>query len=92
MKPDLYTKAVLTVIAILLSLSILRPLVVAQTAHAASQHQYRVEQFANQFGNIQKTLDDFSTKGCELVATSVVPETPPKSLSTEQIILICRNR
>ena len=54
--------------------------------------QRKVRGLVDAIGNIQKTLDDFSTKGCELVATSVVPETPPKSLSTEQIILICRNR
>ena len=43
MKPDLYTKAVLTVIAIMLTVIALKPFAVVSTAQAAAaQHQYEL--------------------------------------------------
>jgi hypothetical protein len=42
MKPDLYTKAVLTVIALLLAVNALRPVLIPRPVHATG-HTYMVD-------------------------------------------------
>jgi hypothetical protein len=65
MKPDLYTKAVLTVIALLLAVIALRPVLIPRPVHAATGHTYTVDQ--TYAGGVQNMLDKYSAGGWEVV-------------------------
>ena len=66
MKPDLYTKAVLTVIALLLAVNALRPVLIPRPVHAATGHTYMVDQTYHGSG-VQNMLDKYSAQGWEVV-------------------------
>jgi hypothetical protein len=65
MKPELYTKAVLTVIALLLAVIALRPVLIPQPVHAATGHTYKVDDAY--VSSMQLTLDNNSREGWEFV-------------------------
>jgi len=71
MKPDLYTKAVLTVIALLLAVIALRPVLIPRPVHAATGHTYMVDD-AYWSEGVQKMLDRYSAQGWEVVTASVL--------------------
>jgi hypothetical protein len=64
MKPDLYTKAVLTVIALLLAVIALRPVLIPRPVHAATGHTYKVD---DTYTDVQRLLDINSAEGWEVV-------------------------
>ena len=66
MKPDLYTKAVLTVIALLLAVIALRPVLIPRPVHAATGHTYKVDS-AESTVTVQNMLDKYSAGGWEVV-------------------------
>jgi hypothetical protein len=65
MKPDLYTKAVLTVIALLLAVNALRPVLISRPVHAATGHTYMVDDATAD--DVQGMLDKYSAAGWEPV-------------------------
>jgi hypothetical protein len=65
MKLDLYTRAVLTVIALMLLMIVAKPLMIPETALAASQKHYLVK--ATSIVWLERDLNDFAAKGWELV-------------------------
>lgn len=65
MKPDLYTKVVLTVIALLLAVNALRPVLISLPVHAATGHTYMVDEtYAANAGNMSNS---HSAEGWEVV-------------------------
>jgi hypothetical protein len=71
MKPDLYTKAVLTVIALLLAVNALRPVLISRPVHAATGHTYMVDDSYTDSG-IQTMLNSHSAEGWEPVTAWVL--------------------
>ena len=65
MKPDLYTKAVLTVIALLLAVNALRPVLTPLTVHATG-HTYMVAEVNENSGaRVEDVLNKHSAEGWE---------------------------
>jgi hypothetical protein len=70
MKPDLYTKAVLTVIALLLAVNALRPVLISRPVHAATGHTYMVDdEFSNR---VTGMLNKHTAEGWEPVTAWAV--------------------
>jgi hypothetical protein len=72
MKPDLYTKAVLTVIALLLTVIALRPVLIPRPVHAAAGHTYMVDSAMDTSYRVQTMLDKYSAEGWEVVTAWAV--------------------
>jgi hypothetical protein len=68
MKPDLYTKAVLTVIALLLAVNAFRPVLISRPVHAATGHTYMVAEVEEKSGGrVEDVLNKHSAEGWEPV-------------------------
>jgi hypothetical protein len=90
MKPDLYTKAILTVIAIMLIVLAVKPMLLTDTIHAAGA-QYKVVHTSGGFapeerGRLQKDLDENCGGG--LVAAMTTFQDARYNWAG---VLICRN-
>jgi hypothetical protein len=68
MKPDLYTKAVPTLIALLFAVIAFRPVLVPRPVNATPAHKFSVS--GGPASNAQELLDKYATDGWDVVAAT----------------------
>jgi hypothetical protein len=83
MRPDFYTKTVLTVIAVMLTVVTLKSFLETATANAATPHKYKVTSIPAQNAPVfaGRAIDELTADGCELVAAAG---------AGSELVLICR--
>jgi len=98
MKPDIYTKAVLTVIAAFLAVTALRPIVRPEPVHAA-QYKYEIKAWQNfkipvdTHGVATQSLNEEAQNGWELVAAIPITTTVPNNyIYTQEVMFIFKKQ